>query len=169
MIKTCHTPDEISYLRGVLQMVRAPGSYAEVGVWNGGTAKVIQEEAPKRTIHLFDTFEGILPKHAEGEWKSGQYAAHFPDVNATLGDGFFYHKGDICETKLSVADERFAFVHIDLDIYKPLADILQFFWKRLDGVMLVSNHDLAHPGVIKAVSEFGQGKQYSRYVLYGKS
>ncbi len=36
------------------------GDIAEVGVFRGGTARVICEAMGERKLHLFDTFEGKL-------------------------------------------------------------------------------------------------------------
>ena len=35
------------------------GDMAELGVASGASAKLISEYAPSRTLHLFDTFEGL--------------------------------------------------------------------------------------------------------------
>ena len=38
---------------------KIPGDIAEVGVYKGGTAKLICMNKGDKTLHLFDTFEGI--------------------------------------------------------------------------------------------------------------
>ena len=35
------------------------GSMAELGVYQGGTAKLIAKASPAKTLHLFDTFSGL--------------------------------------------------------------------------------------------------------------
>lgn len=170
-MKTCHTEDERAYIRGILQTLKASGNLAEIGVYEGATAKLMQEELPERNIHLFDTFTGILQHQEEENWKNGDYYCQLEEVKRNLRDGFVYHKGDIVGTKTSVAEETFAFIHIDLDIYAPLISSLPFFYERLSegGTMAVSNHDDAHPGVKLAVREFNQPyKKYSRYALFQK-
>ena len=43
------------------------GDFAELGVYQGKTAKLIHHYAPERNLHLFDTFEGFGQKMAMSE------------------------------------------------------------------------------------------------------
>lgn len=43
------------------------GDFAEVGVYRGGSAKLICEAKGERPLHLFDTFGG-LPPTGEHDW-----------------------------------------------------------------------------------------------------
>lgn len=167
---TCHSLDEIGYLAGVIDSLRVTGDAAEIGVWNGYTAKQIHGHATGK-VHLFDTFGGIMEEHAEPGWKPGLYRCTQQEVRGFIGDDFIFHEGDICQTKFEVEDNEFVFVHIDLDVYAPLKDCLPYFYRRLirGGAMLISNYDTAHPGVMKAVEEtFKVDKTFSRYVLIKK-
>lgn len=52
-----------------------PGALAEVGVFRGGTARVICEAKGERTLHLFDTFEGLPePGTMDDQFREGEYA-----------------------------------------------------------------------------------------------
>ena len=42
-----------------------PGCLAEVGVYRGDMSKFIHKIAPKRTLYLFDTFDGFPPQNLE--------------------------------------------------------------------------------------------------------
>ena len=71
--------------------------------------------------------------------------------NAVIRKGYFP------ETAIGLEEERFAFVSLDTDLYKPIKAGLDFFYPRLarGGVIFVD--DLGHPelpGVRKAVIEF---------------
>lgn len=167
MIKSCHPEDELAYLRGILQMLEAEGEAAEIGVYHGATAQIIQQELLGREIHLFDTFGGIPSEYAEENWPNGAYRCSLDDVRSNIGEDFIFHKGDIVKTKIE-APSRLCFVHFDLDVYFPLQDSLGFFYDKLSpgGVMLVSNYDRSHPGVIRAVDEFNKTKRYKRYSRY---
>lgn len=150
-------------------MLKAKGPAVEIGVWNGGTAQIIQKELGGE-LHLFDTFTGITGYQAEEGWPDGQYRAELSEVKLNV-PGAVFHKGDITINK-DEAPLKIAFVHFDLDVFLPLKASLKFFYDRLEkgGVMLVSNVDDAHPGVQRAVKEFGLPyKTYSRYALYGKN
>jgi len=168
---SCHSEDEKAYLTACLQLLEIKGEIAEIGVWEGETAKIIKEQLPNRKIHLFDTFGGIISEHAEENWPVGDYCCYEKDVRKNIGDDFIYHRGDVCQTKEEVKDGRFALVHFDLDIYIPLKDSMGFFYDRLNknGIMLVSNCDDVHSGVTRAIGEFNKfHKKYSRYALYKK-
>lgn len=59
---------------------RLEGDMAEVGVYQGGSAKIICEAKDQRALHLFDTFAG-LPKVSEKDthfgvkyWKDGEFS-----------------------------------------------------------------------------------------------
>ncbi len=41
------------------------------------------------------------------------------------------YKGWVLDRFNDVADKRFSFVHIDLDLYKPIAETLDFFTPRM--------------------------------------
>lgn len=174
MIQTCHPEDERAYLIGVMQSLEATGDMAEIGVYQGGIAKIIKEQAPHNTkIHLFDTFTGILQKHEEPSWKDGDYRCPLPEVKRLIGEEFIFHKGDIVEMKHEVSENEFSFIHVDIDVFLPLNDLLPFFYDRLvkGGAMLISNYDDSHPGVLKAVNSFIKGKvvkKYSRYIYLKK-
>lgn len=171
MIPTCHTEDELAYITGILHNFDIEGNVCEVGVYNGATANLIRKLLPDRIFYLFDTFTGILGEHHEEKWKAGDYACSLDEVKRNIGDKFIFHKGDVIETKKEVFYKTFSFVHIDIDVYIPLHDILPFFYNRLNdgGIMLISNYDCEHDGVKKAVDEiFKVDKTYSRYVFIKK-
>ena len=78
--------DEAYSLRNAALATRdLPGALAEVGVFGGGTARVICEVKGDRPLHLFDTFEGLpAPGEFDVSFKAGQYACDLPTVRAYL-------------------------------------------------------------------------------------
>ena len=168
MIKSCHNEDELAYIRGILQTLDLKGSCAEIGVYHGGSAKVIKEERPNEDVYLFDTFGGIMSEHAEENWPNGDYACSEKDVRRNIGDNYIYIKGNVCETKSQVEDLKFAFIHFDLDVPIPLENSLPFFYNRLKkgGAMLISNYDDSHIGGKKAIDDFIKDKDYKRHSRY---
>src|SRR6516225_4485441 len=57
------------------------GDIAEVGVYRGGSARLLCEVRGNRSLHLFDTFEGLPPTNQiDSRFGAGQYAASFEDV-----------------------------------------------------------------------------------------
>jgi O-methyltransferase len=135
------------------------GDIAEVGTYNGGSAKIICEAKGERRLHLFDTFEGI-PEIEEidvGMFSLGQYAASLETVMKNLKDhsNVFFYKGIFPTTVKPVEDKTFSFVHLDVDTYRSTLDCLEFFYPRMQRGGVILSHDyLAAPGVTKAFDEF---------------
>ena len=97
---------------------RIQGDLAEVGVYRGGTAKLIREADGNRALHLFDTFEG-LPEVEDIDrplFSRGQFAASIDGVKSYLRDyqNIFFYKGLFPHTSAPVANKTFSFVHFDV-------------------------------------------------------
>ncbi len=62
-------------------------------------------------------------------------------------------------TGAAVADLKFSFVHLDVDLYESTLSALAFFWPRMSSGAIVLSHD--YPlldGVVRAFSEFFRDK-----------
>ena len=166
------TSDEQNVLKCELQLIKKmidkgelSGELAEVGVMHGGSAKIIREEIPDIPLHLFDTFiglpntiiKGVDPDHyREGDMQVDieQVKYHFKDYK----DTFIYEGIFPQDTSKFIENKKFAFVHIDTDIYQSTRDALIFFWPRLGINGSIVMHDYpAHNGVKKAVDELMDG------------
>jgi O-methyltransferase len=146
-----------------------PGVFAEVGVYKGLTARLIHHYAPERPLHLFDTFEGFTERSAAAELQSHrQSASLFSDTSLESVKAFVnqrnenvqFHKGFFPESiPSSLLEETFAFVHLDADLYDPIAKGLSFFYPRLSrrGMLVVHDYN-SWPGARKAVDEFFRDK-----------
>lgn len=109
-----------------------PGDLAEVGVYRGGSAKIISEAKGKKNFHLFDTFAG-LPKPdssqddllVKGEMKN----TSLKEVKANLKEysNLYFYKGMFPKTAGPISKRKFSFVHLDVDLYKSTKDCLNFF------------------------------------------
>jgi len=139
------------------------GAIAEIGVYRGGTAYLLCENANGRTVYLFDTFTG-LPRvsdydlHHEGDFSdtSLQHVlgvlAPFDESTYGLCPGLFP-----VETGPIIEGEKFSLVHIDCDIYRSVKDSLEFFYPRMvvGGIIVADDYaEPACPGAKKAVDEF---------------
>lgn len=136
-----------------------PGSMAEVGVYEGGTAKMICEAKGESPLHLFDTFEG-LPESSAADRRvhvTGQYACSLDSVRTYLGgySNVLFHKGRFPDGVASLVNEKFSFVHFDVDLYQSTLDCLEFFYERMlpGGVMLSHDYSIL-VGVRQAFAEF---------------
>lgn len=144
-----------------------PGDVAELGVFRGDFATLINAAFSDRTIHLFDTFEGFPAKDVEIEQAGGLSRAKAGDFSETAKDivdrrlpfpeQAVFHEGYFPATFQSCTEKTFAFVSVDADLYAPTAAALPLFFDRLSpgGVLLV--HDVnstQFSGAGKAVREF---------------
>ncbi len=140
------------------------GEIAEVGVYKGGSAKLIRQ-ATQKPIHLFDTFEGLpdISKHDNpDEFHKGDYPASLENVKNTLKDysNIYFYKGIFPSTSEPVKNKRFSFVHFDVDIYESTVDCLRFFYPRMSKGGIIISHDYpGAKGVKKAFDEFFEDKQ----------
>jgi O-methyltransferase len=151
-----------------LQANSISGSFAELGVYQGETAKAIHFMAPNRVFYLFDTFEGFteadLSKESRESLKEGRFSTHmFADTNIGYvkdyikgNDNLQFRPGIFPETAKGLENEQFAFVNIDADLYVPTIEALHFFYPRLSnsGVILIHDYNHNWDGVNKAVKEF---------------
>lgn len=148
-----------------------PGHTAECGVYNGGSSWLICstfQAAPTWRHHMFDSFEGLSePDEADhpAHERTFRWAKHDLAVDqqrvarnmAAFGDRVVLHRGWIPAAFPTVANERFAFVHIDVDLYQPTLDSLEFFYERTvpHGVILCDDYGFAScPGARQAFDEF---------------
>ena len=144
-----------------------PGDVAELGVFRGDFAALINAAFPDRTIHLFDTFEGFPAKDVEIEQAQGLSRAREGDFADTAMETVekrllhpeqaVFHKGYFPDSFDDCRETTFAFVSVDADLYAPTAAALPRFFDRLSpgGVLLV--HDVnstQFSGAGKAVREF---------------
>jgi O-methyltransferase len=155
--------DEAYLIRSaVLATAKVDGDLAEVGVFRGGTARVICEAKGNRPLHLFDTFEGLPePGQIDTAFRKGEYACSLERVKAFLTDcpAVEYYKGRFPGTASSLGNRAFSFVHLDVDLYESTREALEFFYPRLQqGGIIVSHDYVEFPGVRHAFDEFFAGK-----------
>ncbi len=154
-------PDQEAYLlySTLRKVEKIAGDVAEVGVYKGGSAKLMRE-ATKKPLHLFDTFEG-LPKIGirdnPRQFQKGDYSASLESVKNYLKDcpDVFFYKGIFPHTAQPVRNHKFSFVHLDTDIYQSTAACLDFFYPRMNGGGVIISHDYANSqGVRQAFDDF---------------
>ena len=140
-----------------------PGDMAEVGVYQGGSARLICEAKGDKTLHLFDTFEG-LPEATDSDGRvheTKQYTCSLESVRTYLKDydDVHFYKGRFPDTTGEVPETTFSFAHFDVDLYESTLACLEYFYPRMipGGVMLSHDYSLL-AGVKKAFEEFLEGK-----------
>lgn len=138
------------------------GDIAEVGVYKGGSARLICEVKGDRSLHLFDTFEG-LPDVGDIDvlFHKGQFEASLEDIKNHLKkySNVHFYKGFFPATADPVKNKKFSFVHFDVDIYSSTFDCLNFFYPRMSKGGVIVSHDYIYAaGVRKAFDEFFKDK-----------
>ncbi|HWQ77327.1 MAG TPA: TylF/MycF/NovP-related O-methyltransferase [Anaerovoracaceae bacterium] len=143
-----------------------PGAVAELGVYKGEFAALINELFPDRGLYLFDTFEGFNAKDIAAEIKGGlsfAAAGDFRDTSVDLvrsrlpfPERAVFRKGYFPDTALGI-EKNFAFVSIDADLYQPVYEGLKYFWPRMNkgGYILIHDYNsLQYQGAGMAVRQF---------------
>ena len=142
---------------------RLDGEMAEVGVYQGCSAKLISLAGKPRHLHLFDTFAG-LPEPISGERRAmskGHYAASLDAVKSYLADqpNLAFHQGMFNGTDNPAAGSRFSLVHLDVDLYEGTRECLEFFYPRMVLGGIIVSHDYSYlAGVRAAFDEFLAGR-----------
>ncbi len=159
------------------------GDTADIGVRYGSSSFYILNGLAdvSRQHHLFDSFEGLSQPTASDEgankkthWKAGDIAVDESQTRANLSmfSNCSFYKGWVPTRFAEVADRRFAFVHVDVDLYQPTLETLQFFYERMNigGVIVCDDYGFAScPGAKKAVDEFFAGKEMVFHIPTGQS
>jgi O-methyltransferase len=140
------------------------GDMAEVGVYKGGTARLIAKSCPNKTLHLFDTFSGMpsVDKTIDVVQQGDFSDTSLEEVKNYLIDchNVIYHQGVFPQTA-SGLNKEFSLVHVDVDIYDSVISCLDFFYHKLvpGGVLIFDDYEWKGcPGVKKALDKFLKGK-----------
>jgi len=173
------------------------GDIVECGVWRGGSmmaaAITLQRSQHWRTLHLYDTFEGMTePSFVDVETHSGVSAKEILAASDTEADiwakarldqvrqnlaatGYPFDRlkfvvGNVEDTIPSTSPERIALLRLDTDWYESTKHELIHLWPRLvrNGILIID--DYGHwTGAKKAVDEFvadAEGPLFLNHVDY---
>jgi O-methyltransferase len=118
------------------------GDVLEVGVWRGGTGCLLARRCLDGnlggTVFLCDTFTGVAKAGGrDSAYVGGEHA----DTNATMVLDLVRWMGltnvEVLEgifpdaTAHRIADRRFRFCHIDVDVYESASQTFDWVWPRL--------------------------------------
>ena len=174
------------HLTQMLQITRGvPGNTAEAGVFRGLSSFLIchflrREIATSNgeTHFMIDSFEGLskpvekdgkfpVKRHEEGAFTHTSVEI----VQETLSDfgGVNIHKGWIPKVFAELPEQKYRFVHIDVDVYEPTLASFRYFFPRMSpgGIMMCDDFGPwaknNWPGCIRAVKEFADesGQAYA--------
>lgn len=161
-----------------LQVQKLEGAIAECGCWKGLSSYMLchllrRHRAGFRGAgyQIFDSFEGLSvpvdadmvmnPKlqSADATRPAGSYAAAYYEVRASLAEfpEIEYHKGWLPQSLEGLPEQRYRFVHVDVDLYEPSKGCLEYFYPRLvpNGMIVSDDYgSLYWPGAKKAIDDF---------------
>lgn len=146
---------------------KVQGAVAELGVYRGDFAKVINGTFLDRKCYLFDTFEGFPDSDLNYEIEHGLLVNKIgklanTSVEYVLGKmpypkNIIVRQGYFPDTTEGLESEQYAFVNIDVDLYKPILAGLEYFWPRMVDGGYIFVHDyfsFSYAGTRKAIEEF---------------
>lgn len=152
------------------------GDFAECGCWNGnstiGISELIKTKSKsEREFYIFDSFEGLSDftekditqdiGNKEQEELKIHFTSSYEKVKKRLSSYKFVriYKGWIPAIfeKAKISSSKFAFVHIDVDLYEPTLESIKYFFPRLKsgGVLVCDDYGSEiFPGASEAINNY---------------
>jgi O-methyltransferase len=155
-----------------------PGDLLEIGVWRGGTGTLLAERCKSTGIggevFLCDTFSGVVKVgRNDSSYVGGEHANTSKSTVIDLVERMKLNNVEVLEgifpedTGRHIADRRFRFCHIDVDVYESAADCFSWVWPRLvpGGIVVFDDYGFySCSGVTRFVNEMIGSKD--RLVVY---
>ena len=135
------------------------GEIAQCGVYFGLTAWFMAKNFNGK-VNLFDSFQGLpaLSEKDSNFYEEGMWYVPHSEAEKTFKgiNNVKFYIGWLPGTLELVSDTKFSMVHLDLDLYQPTLDCLNFFWERMSpgGLIICDHHKGVATGVLTAVEEF---------------
>lgn len=152
-----------SLLRAAKQTANLDGEFWDIGCNSGGSSALMKFGAPRKTLRLFDSFQG-LPEGSEKDLNDnpGRFKATHQEELWILGH---VYEGWVPQTFFGLEDKKIALAHIDLDLYQGTKDALEFVIPRLveNGIIVVDDYGSnGWNGVKTAVDELTYDNLFRR-------
>jgi O-methyltransferase len=182
---TMTTPDRVAALCLAIEYVsrrKIAGDIVECGVWKGGSSmaaawSLLRRNDTTRTLHLFDTFEGMsapteLDRQHDGKPAAEILAAHdlksnywayspLNEVKTNLGltgyptEKIRFIQGKVEDTIPAASPEKIAVLRLDTDWYESTKHELEYLYPLLSdgGVLIIDDYGFWQ-GARRAVDEY---------------
>tara|TARA_B100000965_G_scaffold401492_1_gene425454 strand:- start:1301 stop:2074 length:774 start_codon:yes stop_codon:yes gene_type:complete len=157
--------------------------FVECGCWKGHSSfmisQLIKESNKDIQFHIFDSFEGGLststPEDSDFYNKDEAHKKYVTEffystenfVRDTVLKQFNFVKtysGWIPDRFHEIKDKKFSFVHLDVDLYNPTYDSLDYFFPKLEpgGAIVCDDYNMSQfPGAKDAWDKYFQNKKYN--------
>jgi len=154
---------------------KVEGDFVELGVYLGGTAKllalVMNWKKSNKTLHLYDSFEGLpeltdedepsdeIKSRMETLFKKGLFEVSQQRLSQTMRrlHNYIVYPGWFSETIPNKLPDKICYAHLDGDLYSSMLESLEGVYPRLSpgAICVIDDYDNEGlPGVNQAVSEF---------------
>ena len=153
------------------------GLVAECGCYRGLSSYILcryillsDDRFDGHGYRIFDSFAGLSepqPEDAFGDSdpqasmlrhvsRGGHFAARLDEVKKALKSfpGIEFFPGWIPQAFPGEPDARYSFVHLDVDLYQPTRDSLEYFYPRLVPGGRIVCDDFNWPGARKAIEDY---------------
>lgn len=167
--KNYHSLDRKYVLNQIMKLTyNVDGDTAECGAFAGASSFLMCNHllSTHKKHCIFDSFEGLSnPSGEDGEyWHQGDLSSSEEIIRLNLRNfnNVEIYKGWIPERFSEVSSRKFSFVHLDVDLFQPTFDSLEFFYPRMNqgGIILCDDYGFTTcPGAKKAVDEFFSDKK----------
>lgn len=154
---------ELYYL--ARQSERVAGDLVEVGVWRGGTGAILAAALPRRRLHLFDTFQGVVKADSrfDTKYQGGEHAdadrEAVLELFSSLGLSCDVHVGVFPDDTREGLPDATALAHVDVDTYSSAKESFYAIWPTVQqgGVVVFDDYGFwGCEGVAQAVNELRQ-------------
>ncbi len=161
-------------------------NFAECGCWKGhssyGISILLEQYKFNKKFFIFDSFEGGLSNKTKNDVNMKRYIQNkdeimkqknyfyskFEDVKDLMQPFNFVkiYKGWVPDVFKEIKEEKFSFVHIDLDLYDPTLKSIEFFFNKLTygGIIICDDYNSSDfPGAKLAIDNFIKDKKFSLF------
>lgn len=162
-------------------------NFVECGCWKGhstlGIAKLMEKYSFNKNFYVFDSFEGGLSEKNEKDKNLNRYIQTKKDI--THQKQYFesdydkvlqlFHKYSFVEIYKGWIPDVFkdleknikiSFLHLDVDLYQPTYDSLDFFYDMVEvgGIIICDDYNSSDfPGAKIAIDEFMKNKSINLF------
>jgi len=156
--------------------------FIECGCWKGHSsyiiAELIKKSKKKINFHIFDSFKGLSNITVKDEnlfyenkkiknTIKNQFSSSEKFLKKTVLKNFKFirtYKGWIPSRFFILKNNKFSFIHIDVDLYEPTYQCLEFFFPRLvkGGVIICDDYNNTRfEGAKNAFDTYFKNKKYA--------
>lgn len=153
-----------------------PGDILEIGVWRGGTGCLLaaRGKVGGSTAFLCDTFTGVVKAGVQDSgYVGGEHADTSRAAVMELAARMYLDNIEVLQgifpdhTSDRVANRRFRFCHIDVDVYESAAQSFDWVWPRLvaGGIVVFDDYGFYSCGGVTRLVDRMRGAP-DRLVIY---